>query len=319
MPNINGILDSVLADNKLNIIVIGATHERYESTLALTGHNFFSLQNGKSWDSSYARMPRNYFSLESIPIAFNYNLVLCHTSDERLNIAKELSSQLGIPLIRHCHTLPFSNEEIENFNHGTPDLNTFISKYSMDLWMPNRPSVVIEHGIDTSFWNNSSRNLNEVDDVCISVVNYWQSRDWACGWNLWRQCSRDLPVVVVGKNPGLSEPMSPFELKSAYLKSRVFLNTSLHSPVPMSLLEAMACGCAIVSTNSCMIPEIIEHGHNGFLANDADELNMYCKMLLSDHELANTMGLAAARTIQKKFNEANFINNWNHVLYGVIS
>jgi glycosyltransferase involved in cell wall biosynthesis len=321
MPNLNSIVNSVDIRNKekLDIIVIGATHERYESTLALSSHNFFSLRHGKMWDASYGSKPQNYHDVESLPIAFDYDLILCHTSDERIHIAKELSYSLGIPLIRHTHTLPQSENELKYLKSVKVDLNTFISQYSMNAWGDNQPSLVIEHGIDTMFWNESRRNPEHIDDVCFSVVNFWQKRDWACGWNIWREAIVDLPFRVAGKNPGLSNSMTPSELKSAYSTSRVFLNTSLNSPVPMSLLEAMACGCAVVSMNTCMIPEIIEHGVNGFLCDGPAQLNECCKMLLANRELSDTMGSAAARTIRERFNLTNFINNWNNVFYGVLS
>ena len=66
-------------------------------------------------------------------------------------------------------------------------------------------------------------------------------------------------------------------LRDAYKSSSVFLNTSIHSPVPTVLMEAMACGCAVVSTDNCMIPEIIEHGVNGLLANTSEKLHLLTK------------------------------------------
>ena len=62
-----------------------------------------------------------------------------------------------------------------------------------------------------------------------------------------------------------------------YNKCSVYLNTTTLSPIPMSLLEAMSCGCAIVSTSTCMIPEVIDNGKNGYISNDEEELKMYVK------------------------------------------
>src|SRR5690606_23095051 len=96
---------------KLNIIVIGATHERYESLLAKTGHNFYSIKMGKLWNKEYGNKPKNYYELDSLPFNVPYNLVLCHTSCDRLDAAMQLGAQLGIPVVRHCHTLPESEYE----------------------------------------------------------------------------------------------------------------------------------------------------------------------------------------------------------------
>ena len=86
------------------------------------------------------------------------------------------------------------------------------------------------------------------------------------------------------------------------------------------MLEAMSCGCAIVTTETCDIPSIIEHGVNGFMSNDETELRGYVEQLLGDKELAKTMGQAARKTIQEKFSEDRFIKEWNNIFdkaYGV--
>ena len=76
-------------------------------------------------------------------------------------------------------------------------------------------------------------------------------------------------------------------------------------------MEAMACGCAIVSTETCMIPEIIDHGKNGFMSNDEQELKRYIKMLLEDDDLRQSMGTEARKTIVESHNLDRFTNEWN--------
>jgi len=82
----------------------------------------------------------------------------------------------------------------------------------------------------------------------------------------------------------------------------------------------MACGCAVVTTATCMIPEIIENGVNGFMSNNEEELREYIKKVLSDKELAKELGNQARETIKKNFSEEKFVNNWNNIFdkaYGV--
>ena len=98
----------------LNILVIGATHERYEQQLALTGHNFYSYNDGgKQWNREYGEKPKNYVTLDSIPSYIRPDLILTHVSGQRLDIAHELANFYGIKIIRHTHTLPQSKEEKE--------------------------------------------------------------------------------------------------------------------------------------------------------------------------------------------------------------
>ena len=128
-----------------------------------------------------------------------------------------------------------------------------------------------------------------------------------------------LPVKVLGSSPGFSEPADSIEdLRDAYKSASVFLNTSIHSPVPTVLMEAMACGCAIVSTNNCMIPEIIQHGENGLLADTADELRASCQFLLDNPQEARRLGENARNTIKDNYSLDRFTKNWNDLFFKVI-
>ena len=89
--------------------------------------------------------------------------------------------------------------------------------------------------------------------------------------------------------------------------------------MPTSLLEAMACGCAVVSTATCMIPEIIEHEKNGLISNDPNELRKFLELLLQDDDLANSLGTEARNTMVEKYNLQRHVDNWNKLFYETIA
>ena len=313
--------------DELNILTF-CTHERYEQGLCKTGHNFYSMNHGKTWNTDYGLIPANYQEIDIVPWHVNFDLILCHTSCERIMTAKQIQQLFNIPILRHTHVLPdirFDvSSQIAGFNAIEVDHDSFISRYNMEEWGKNLSSTTsfIEHGIDTDFWSDGDSYDRE--NVCISVVNDWPNRDWCCGWNLWQQTvgfnSPDqLPIKVLGSSPGLSEPASSLEaLREEYKKSSIFLNTSIHSPVPTVLMEAMACGCAIVSTNNCMIPEIIQDGENGLLGNTKDELRSHCEYLLNNPDEARRLGDNAKATIINEFNLDRFVESWNKQFFNVI-
>ena len=76
----------------------------------------------------------------------------------------------------------------------------------------------------------------------------------------------------------------------------------------------MSCGCAVVSTATCMIPEIIENGVNGFISNDHEELKQYFVDLLNDEGLAKEIGNNARKTITEKYSASKFVDRWNEIL-----
>jgi hypothetical protein len=316
---------------RLNILTF-ATHERYEENLCKTGHQFYSLSLGKTWDTDYALVPSNYNIIDTIPDYIDFDLILTHTScDRMLNAHKYLTgldinegNRTAIPILRHTHVLPdvrFDvSSQITAFQQYPSDKDSFISTYNMEAWgkTKDESANVIEHGIDIDFWKLDDSIKR--DNACLSVVNDWPNRDWCCGFNLWKHTVQGLPIKVFGKSPGLSEPAdSTQHLREIYQSSRIFYNTSLHSPVPTVLLEAMACGCAIVSTANCMIPEIIENGKNGLISNDPQELRGFLELLIKDKDLAEELGNNARKTIVEKYSLERFTNNWNNLLYSTVN
>ena len=315
-------------DDKLNIITF-CTHERYEQQLCKTGHNFYSVRHGKQWDTDYGDVPDNYHVVDVPPAHVDIDLILCHTACERLNISKRMRADLNVPVLLHTHVLPDIRGDaplqVDQFQQVTQDIDkrTFISDFNRNAWGCDQSSAeYIEHGMDFDFWNNVEAATR--DNVCLSVVNDWPNRDWCCGWELWKQTSglgtpQQLPLRVFGKSPGLSEPAKSIEhLRQVYHSSKIFYNTSLHSPVPTVLMEAMACGCAVVSTSTCMIPEIIEHGKNGMISNDPNKLRKFLEELLQNDDMAKELGENAKRTISEKYNLNSFVTKWNDVFYSTI-
>ena len=75
----------------------------------------------------------------------------------------------------------------------------------------------------------------------------------------------------------------------------------------------MSCGCAIVTTETCMIPEIIENGKNGYMSNDPAKLRGFIEKLLKDDDLAKEIGYNARKTILENFALDKFISKWNQL------
>lgn len=316
----------------LNILSF-PTHERYQDNLAKTGHNFYLWQSKgiKPWREEYAKVPKGTVLLNpsrgeyQIPEYVDIDIVLSQNKFGQFQIADHLSKEYGIPLVSIEHTLPmqeWSNEQMNSLREMRGDIDIFISDYSRHIWgWKDDSAVILHHGVDTDMFCPPKEH--ERKNTVLSVVNDWINRDWCCGYKLWERVTgfpkSDLSLRVIGDTPGLSEPApSTRELIEEYKKSRIFLNTSLISPVPTSLLEAMACGCAVVSTATCMIPEIIEHGKNGYISNDPDELRRYIDMLSNKEDVAQEVGENARKTILEKFGIDSFVEKWNNIFYSCV-
>ena len=316
MINTLNILDKVgTRDRKYNILTFN-THERYQSQLAKTGHNFyaFSHENGKDWFTGHAPLPDNYYILPKNATypAINFDFILSQSKFGQYQLSSQINRSINIPMISLEHTLPLKswpNEQLEQFKSMRGDVNVFITNYSKQEW--GMEGEVVYHSIDTDLFKPSDEKR---EPVIFTVAHDFINRDYALNYHGWKRITEGLATKVVGETEGLSKQSESVEaLVKDYQSSLIYINPSVLSPVPTSLLEAMSCGCAIVTTETCEIPNIIEHGVNGFMSNDEVELRGYCEQLLADTELAKKMGLAARETIKNKFSEERFVKEWNTI------
>ena len=86
-----------------------------------------------------------------------------------------------------------------------------------------------------------------------------------------------------------------------YRGADLMLNSSLVDNMPNSLLEAMASGVPIVSTNAGGIPHLVEHGRTALLVpiGDAAAMADAAIRLFRDHELADNMRAAGLDTVKQ--------------------
>ena len=93
---------------------------------------------------------------------------------------------------------------------------------------------------------------------------------------------------------------------TVYRQALCTISASVIESFGMTLIEAMAHKTPVIATASGGPVEIIEDGVDGFLINrgDADTLAARMEQLLSDPELARTLGEGAFATVNNRFSEA---------------
>ncbi len=106
--------------------------------------------------------------------------------------------------------------------------------------------------------------------------------------------------------PPVSDPL-PF-----YASLDMYLNTSIHEGIPLSILEAMSCGLAVVAPKVGGIPEIIDHGSNGVLFDSRDpvEIAKMCIQLLDTKDAKSRIGIKARKKVQESFSNTSMADNY---------
>jgi len=204
-------------------------------------------------------------------------------------------------------------------------------QYLQDLCEDDKKVNTIYHGLDTKFFVPVENENSDQTPLILSVGRFVEKKGFvflieACrklkDLGVEFQCqiigekgeqfeliqqmigSLDLMDTVTLKNE-----MTQNELKSVYLKTTLFAlpcqitGDGDRDGIPNVLVEAMAMGIPVVSTNISGIPELIRHGVNGMLVpqKNSDALARSLKKLLQDEDQRKKLSLASRRTVCQSF------------------
>lgn len=140
----------------------------------------------------------------------------------------------------------------------------------------------------------SPANDTGVDPVWLSnpdtIPGEWLEREAARGFVEWRPHQEEM-LPIIREN------------------DVVVLPSYYPEGVPRSLLEAMACGKAIVTTDTPGCREAVEPGLNGFLVKPRDPADLAEAMvsMMDNPEMVAAMGRASRRMVQERFSDERII------------
>jgi glycosyltransferase involved in cell wall biosynthesis len=95
----------------------------------------------------------------------------------------------------------------------------------------------------------------------------------------------------------------------------IFFNTTNIDNTPISVMEAMACGLCIVSTDVGGMPYLLEQGHDALLVppDDADAMTTALRRILTEAELAGQLSRNARRKAET-FDWGIVLPQWEELL-----
>ncbi|MBA2173897.1 N-acetyl-alpha-D-glucosaminyl L-malate synthase BshA [Halobacillus locisalis] len=122
-----------------------------------------------------------------------------------------------------------------------------------------------------------------------------------------RQLVQDLEledrVLFLGKQENVSDLLSISDLK---------LLPSEKESFGLVLLEAMACGVPCIGTNIGGIPEVIDHGETGYIAElgNVEQMAYYATRMLGDDTVMHEMSQKARAVVQEKFASTTILEQY---------
>jgi glycosyltransferase involved in cell wall biosynthesis len=115
---------------------------------------------------------------------------------------------------------------------------------------------------------------------------------------LLEQQARDLGVTDCIEFLGYTE-----NIPGLLANARFLVHTSDSEGCPNVVMEAMACGRAVVATDVGDVPSLVEDGKTGFVVPRGDEATLLTRMvtLMTDHDLCRRMGEAGRAKAEGQF------------------
>jgi glycosyltransferase involved in cell wall biosynthesis len=183
---------------------------------------------------------------------------------------------------------------------------------------------VIHNGVDTQHFAPTPRITPHTPFRLLYVGN-WSLRKGAdliapIMQNLGKDFELHYTADRSGQNTGYPLPSNCINLGRlngdalvrAYQTADALLFPSRLEGLPLSVLEAMACGLPVIAARTSSLPEVIEHGVTGWLSetHSAKAFATACQSIAKDTELWERMRIASRQRAVAQFAEKNLVERY---------
>jgi glycosyltransferase involved in cell wall biosynthesis len=104
-----------------------------------------------------------------------------------------------------------------------------------------------------------------------------------------------------------------------YAQAKVYLATSRYEGMPIVMLEAMAAGLPIVSTNVPGSKDVIRDGETGYLCETVDHIEQRLNQLLSNNAISAEFSEAARQVVMTHYDRRVVLEKWQDKYQEIIT
>jgi len=262
----------------------------------------------------------------SIYVVFNRVLTQLHAS-----------SRLSIPVVVTIHGLP--KPLVLPDGTKTTDYNEFVSFFNFDLVIAVSEHVAetLRKHLDSEFHDRVCTVYSGIDLTVFKPMPEME-KQWDLAFmgrlesmksvdlfpemlTILKPKFPDLTMMMTGEGSLKEQLFDEFEERNVgYMvdykgvveseevpvlinRSRIFLYPSRREPFGLSIVEAMACGVPVITTDVFGPREIITNNHDGIAVppDDVNELAKAVEKLLNDDSLRDRVGKNAVKTAHEKY------------------
>jgi glycosyltransferase involved in cell wall biosynthesis len=267
----------------------------------------------------------NEVSWDLVEACVSADVVHVHQVFTRLGEAAVLAARAARrPLCVTDHGGPSSHAGRKLGLAELADAIVVYSRYGAAAIGARKPVSLIEGGVDTSFYTPAADGEARDHVVFVGRIMPHKGVDV-----LIRACPPDVPLVIAGT---LSDPDYTREVRQLarhrnvtfvinadddqvldlYRRAFAVALSSVHVDLNgayskyaelmgLTLLEGMACGTPALCFRTGALPEYVDHGETGFIADDVEDMTRYISLLASDPALVRRMGAAARQQVVRRW------------------
>jgi glycosyltransferase involved in cell wall biosynthesis len=313
--------------NRLKIL-IWHIHGSYLNSLARVDHDWYlpikpGRPEGYGGRGPTFDLPDNMHEIPAEQVCdLSYDVVVLQTPR---NLHEDLPALLGSlqpdqALLYLEHNTPRTDPV--NTRHPFADhdgLLVHVTAFNRLMWdNGDLPTRVIEHSVAIA----PSVTYDGSLERGITVTNEMQGRPRITGLDIFERARAQVRLDVVGMKTeeigGLGDV--PYrELHRLTARYRFLFSPMRYTSMPLAVVEAMTIGMPVVALGTTALPDVIEHGTNGYVAQDPDLLIPHMQRLIADPDLAREIGARARETARIRFGMERFQTDWDAALREAIT
>lgn len=275
----------------------------------------------------------NYIPKKRLSLLKEYDIIHFHNETD-LSFPL-FSYPIRKPKVFHCHTLganfgyyrmnPVSTYVLKKTAHRYVAVSNYVASLLEELGISSRRIVTVHNGVDIGKFRPSSTDrtenlllfvgrldpskglhhllrsleiLSDPVELVIAGPLSWDDTYNSKIFSLIRKVSNS----TIHKIAYLGEQKQD-NLIGLYRKAAILVLPSVAESLGLVILEAMACGTAVIASNTGGIPEIVEDNINGLLfrPGDVTELAKKIQYLLQDRKMRMQLGNEGRRSIVSNF------------------
>jgi glycosyltransferase involved in cell wall biosynthesis len=263
--------------------------------------------NGLSWDLVEACVAADIVHVHQVFTRLGESAVLAARAARR-------------PVCVTDHGGPSSNSGRKLGLAELADAVVVYSRYGASAFSGDKEVSLIEGGVDTRFYTPSPEVQAREHVVYVGRILPHKGIDL-----LIRACPPHVPLVIAGTESDMDYAHAVRHLardrnvtfvinadddhvldlyRRAFAVALSSVHIDLHGAyykypelMGLTMLEGMACGAPALCFRTSALPEYVDHGETGFVADNVADMTRYISLLATDPALSRRMGQAAREQV----------------------